>query len=84
MQLACSCMALSCGVLAIAIWSFRRRLVQHCSPSAASALPERESFVNDPISLGQRTQTRSGALHVLFDFAMMEVFAVSHFLLQLA
>jgi hypothetical protein len=33
-------------------------------------------FVTDPVSLAQRTQTRSGALHVLFAFIVILIFPI--------
>jgi hypothetical protein len=76
MQLAFFCMALSCGALAIAIWALPLllgpALLFLCSVGFAGA----GIFVTDPISLAQRAQTRSGALHVMFAFAVIVIFPI--------
>lgn len=74
MQLAFFCMALSCGVLAVALWTLPLligpALLAICSVGFAGA----GIFVTDPVSLAQKTQTRSGALHVLFAFVVIVIF----------
>jgi hypothetical protein len=76
MQLAFFCMALSCGALAAATWALRllpgSSLLAICSVGFAGA----GVFVTDPISLAQRTETRSGALHVLFAFIVIVIFPI--------
>jgi len=76
MQLAFFCMALSCGALAVAMWALPlllgSALLTICSVGFAGA----GIFVTDPVSLAQRTQTRSGALHVLFAFAVIAIFPI--------
>ncbi|MBT9332207.1 DUF998 domain-containing protein [Acidipila sp. 4G-K13] len=76
MQFAFFCMALSCGVLAAAIWalplSVGPALLIICSVGFAGA----GVFVTDPVSLAQKAQTRSGALHVLFAFVVIVVFPI--------
>jgi hypothetical protein len=74
MQFAFFRMALSCGALAAALWALRlslgSALLTICSVGFAGA----GVFVTDPVSLAQRTQTRSGALHVLFAFIVIMIF----------
>ena len=76
MQLAFFCMALSCGALAVAMWALPlllgSALLTICSVGFAGA----GIFVTDPVSLAQRTQTRSGALHVLFAFIVIVIFPI--------
>jgi hypothetical protein len=76
MQFAFFCMALSCGALAAATWalplSLGSALLAICSAGFAGA----GVFVTDPVSLAQRTQTRRGALHVLFAFLVIVIFPV--------
>jgi hypothetical protein len=74
MQFAFFCIALSCGALAAATralqLSLGSALLAICSVGFAGA----GVFVTDPVSLSQRTQTRSGALHVLFAFIVIVIF----------
>jgi hypothetical protein len=76
MQFAFFCMALSCGALAAALWalplSIGATLLAICSVGFAGA----GVFVTDPVSLAQKAQTRSGALHVLFAFVVIVIFPV--------
>jgi len=75
MQFAFFCMALSCGALAAALWALPSpgsALLILCGVGFAAA----GVFVTDPVSLTQKAQTRSGALHVLFAFAVIVVFPI--------
>lgn len=76
MQFAFFCMALSCGTLAAAIWalplSVGPSLLTICSVGFAGA----GVFVTDPVSLAQKAQTRSGALHVVFAFVVIVIFPI--------
>ena len=76
MQFAFFCMALSCGALAAATWRLPlllgSALLTICSVGFAGA----GVFVTDPVSLAQKAQTRSGALHVLFAFVVIVIFPI--------
>ncbi len=76
MQFAFFCMALSCGALAAAIWalplSVGPALLTICGVGFVGA----GVFVTDPVSLAQKAQTRSGALHVLFAFVVIMIFPI--------
>jgi hypothetical protein len=76
MQFAFFSIALSCGALAAAIWVLPlllgSALLTICGVGFAGA----GVFVTDPVSLAQRTLTRSGALHVLFAFIVIVIFPI--------
>jgi hypothetical protein len=76
MQFAFFCVALSCGALAAAAWRLAAplgsALLVICSLGFAGA----GVFVTDPVSLAERTQTRSGALHVVFAFVVIVIFPI--------
>jgi uncharacterized membrane protein len=76
MQLAFICIAISCWTLAAATWTFQPvsgpALLVVCGVGFACA----GIFVTDPVLPTEQTQTLSGALHILFAFAVMLIFPV--------
>jgi hypothetical protein len=76
MQIAFFCMAVSCLALAAATWKSQRiigpTLLVLCGVGFAGA----GLFTTDPVLPMERAQTSSGALHILFAFAVMLTFPV--------
>jgi hypothetical protein len=76
MQLAFFCMAVSCWALAAATWPVQpvlgAALLVVCGIGFAGA----GVFITDPVGPIGRTQTRSGALHILFAFGVMLIFPI--------
>jgi hypothetical protein len=76
MQFAFFCMAVSCWTLAAATWTlqpvFGPVLLVACGFGFVGA----GIFVTDPVPPIERTQTLSGALHIVFAFAVMLIFPV--------
>jgi hypothetical protein len=76
MQFAFFCMAVSCGALAATLWAvpllLGSVLLAFCSVGFLGA----GVFVTDPVSLAQRSQTRKGAMHVLFAFIVILIFPI--------
>ncbi len=77
MQLAFFSVAVSCWALATATWArlppVGPALLAVCGAGFAGA----GVFITDPVSPTQRTQTRSGGLHVLFAFSVILLFPIT-------
>lgn len=77
MQLAFFCMAVSCWTLAAATWTLRPFLGPTLLVVCGFGFVGAGIFVSDPVLPNERTQTLSGALHIVFAFAVMLIFPVT-------
>jgi hypothetical protein len=76
MQFAFFCMAVSCWALAAAIWTLQSAVGPTLLVVCGFGLVGAGIFVTDPVLPMERTQTLSGALHILSAFAVMMIFPV--------
>jgi|SRR5580658_10054994 hypothetical protein len=76
MQLAFFCMAVSCWALAAATWAVQPYLGAALLVVCGAGLAGAGVFITDPIGPMERTQTRSGALHILCAFGVMLIFPI--------
>jgi hypothetical protein len=76
MQLAFSCMAVSCWMLAAATWTLQPVLGPALLVICGFGFVGAGIFITDPVLPIERTQTLSGALHIGFAFAVMLIFPI--------
>jgi hypothetical protein len=76
MQLAFFCMAVSCWTLAAATWTLQPVLGPALLVVCGFGLVGAGIFVTDPVLPIERTKTSSGALHIVFAFAVMLIFPI--------
>ena len=76
MQLAFFCMAVSCWTLAAAMWTLQPLLGTALLIVCGFGFVGAGIFVTDPVLPIERTQTLSGALHIVFAFVVMLIFPV--------
>lgn len=77
MQLAFFCVAVSSWTLAVAVWTYLPPLGPLLLVACGFGFAGAGVFVTDPVSLSKPSQTRSGALHVLFAFAVIVLFPIT-------
>jgi hypothetical protein len=76
MQFAFYCMAVSCWTLAAATWTLHPVLGSALLIVCGFGFAGAGIFVTDPVLPTERAQTLSGALHIVFAFAVMLIFPV--------